>query len=89
MIILGATDKRAPSGFAPIAIGLAFTLIHLISIPVSNTSVNQARSLASALFSAGGHLSQVGLFWVAPILGAALAGITYKWLGSEDYYIYP
>ena len=89
MIILGATDKRAPSGFAPIAIGLAFTLIHLISIPVSNTSVNPARSLASALFADGAHLSQVGLFWVAPILGAALAGITYKWLGSEDYYIYP
>ena len=84
MIILGATDKRAPSGFAPIAIGLGLTLIHLISIPVSNTSVNPARSLASALFADGAYLSQVWLFWVAPILGAALAGITYKWLGSED-----
>lgn len=84
MIILGATDKRAPSGFAPIAIGLGLTLIHLISIPVSNTSVNPARSLAAALFSDGAHLSQVWLFWAAPVLGAALAGITYKWLGSED-----
>ena len=84
IIILGATDKRAPSGFAPIAIGLGLTLIHLISIPVSNTSVNPARSLAAALFSTQGHLSQVWLFWVAPILGAALAGITYKWLGKQD-----
>ncbi len=84
MIILGATDKRAPAGFAPIAIGLGLTLIHLISIPVSNTSVNPARSLASALFSNGAHLSQVWLFWAAPILGAALAGVAYKWLGSEE-----
>jgi len=84
MIILGATDKRAPAGFAPIAIGLGLTLIHLISIPVSNTSVNPARSLAAALFSDGAHLSQVWLFWVAPILGAALAGIAYRWLGSEE-----
>ena len=84
MIILGATDKRAPSGFAPIAIGLGLTLIHLISIPVSNTSVNPARSLATAVFSGGEYLSQVWLFWAAPILGAALAGIAYKWLGSED-----
>lgn len=84
MIILGSTDKRAPSGFAPIAIGLGLTLIHLISIPVSNTSVNPARSLASALFADGAYLSQVWLFWVAPVLGAALAGIVYKWLGSED-----
>lgn len=84
MIILGATDKRAPNGFAPIAIGLGLTLIHLISIPVSNTSVNPARSLASALFADGAYLSQVWLFWAAPIFGAALAGITYKWLGSED-----
>jgi len=84
MIILGSTDERAPKGFAPIAIGLGLTLIHLISIPVSNTSVNPARSLASALFADGAYLSQVWLFWAAPLLGAALAGITYKWLGSND-----
>ena len=84
IIILGSTDKRAPSGFAPIPIGLGLTLIHLISIPVSNTSVNPARSLATAAYSDGAHLSQVWLFWVAPILGAVLAGIVYKWLGKED-----
>jgi len=84
MIILGATDSRAPAGFAPIAIGLGLTLIHLISIPVTNTSVNPARSLAPALFVGGWALSQVWLFWVGPIVGAALAGVTYRWLGSED-----
>lgn len=84
MIILGTTDKRAPAGFAPIPIGLGLTLIHLISIPVSNTSVNPARSLATAAFADGAYLSQVWLFWVAPIIGAALAGLAYKWLGSED-----
>ena len=84
MIILGATDKRAPAGFAPIAIGLGLTLIHLISIPVSNTSVNPARSVAVAVFAGGGYLSQVWLFWVAPVIGAALAGVTYRWLGSSD-----
>lgn len=78
MVILGSTDRRAPAGFAPIAIGLCLVLIHLISIPVSNTSVNPARSLAVALFAEGGYLSQVWLFWVAPILGAALAGISYR-----------
>jgi len=83
-IILGATDKRAPAGFAPIAIGLGLTLIHLISIPVTNTSVNPARSTGVALFEGGWALSQLWLFWVAPIVGAALAGVTYKWLGSEE-----
>ena len=84
MIILGATDKRAPAGFAPIAIGLGLTLIHLISIPVSNTSVNPARSLGVAVFAGGQYLSQVWLFWVAPIIGAALAGVTYSWLSTDD-----
>ncbi len=84
IIILGSTDKRAPVGFAPIAIGLGLTLIHLVSIPVSNTSVNPARSLATALFADGSYLSQVWLFWVAPILGASFAGAVYKWLGKED-----
>jgi aquaporin Z len=77
MIILGATDSRAPSGFAPIAIGLGLTLIHLISIPVTNTSVNPARSTGPAVFAGGWALSQLWLFWVAPILGAAIAGVVY------------
>lgn len=76
-IILGATDKRAPAGFAPIAIGLGLTLIHLIGIPVTNLSVNPARSTAPALFAGGAYLSQLWLFWLAPIVGAALAGIVY------------
>ena len=80
MIILGATDSRAPQGFAPIAIGLGLTLIHLISIPVTNTSVNPARSLGPALFAGGALLSQVWLFWVAPILGALLAGFVYNYV---------
>jgi aquaporin Z len=84
IIILGATDGRAPAGFAPIAIGLGLTLIHLISIPVTNTSVNPARSTAVAVFEGGWAISQLWLFWLAPIVGAALAGIVYKWLGSED-----
>ena len=84
IIILGATDGRAPAGFAPIAIGLGLTLIHLISIPVTNTSVNPARSTGVALFEGGAAISQLWLFWVAPIVGAALAGIVYRWLGSED-----
>jgi len=83
MIILGATDKRAPSGLAPIAIGLALTLIHLISIPVTNTSVNPARSTGPALFVGGWAISQLWLFWVAPIVGAALAGVAYSWLAGE------
>jgi len=78
MIILGATDARAPAGFAPIAIGLGLTLIHLISIPVTNTSVNPARSMGPALFVGGWALSQLWLFWIAPILGAAAAGVAYK-----------
>lgn len=76
-IILGATDERAPAGMAPIAIGLGLTLIHLISIPVTNTSVNPARSTAPALFVGGLHLKQLWLFWLAPILGGVLAGIIY------------
>ena len=78
IIILGATSGRVPAGFAPIAIGLALTLIHLISIPVTNTSVNPARSTGVALFAEGPALAQLWLFWVAPIVGAAIAGIAYK-----------
>ncbi len=84
IIILGATDARAPKGLAPIAIGLGLTLIHLISIPVTNTSVNPARSTGPALFVGDWALSQLWLFWIAPIVGAILAGLVYKWLGSED-----
>jgi aquaporin Z len=84
MIILGATDKRAPAGFAPIAIGLALTLIHLISIPVTNTSVNPARSTGPALMVGSWALQQLWLFWVAPLIGAVLAGIGYRWLGGEN-----
>jgi aquaporin Z len=80
LIILGATDERAPSGFAPLAIGLALTLIHLISIPVTNTSVNPARSTGPALIVGGWALNQLWLFWVAPILGAAVAGGFWRWL---------
>ncbi|WP_235015400.1 aquaporin [Oceanicoccus sp. KOV_DT_Chl] len=83
-IILGATDKRAPQGFAPIAIGLALTLIHLISIPITNTSVNPARSTGVALFQGGWALSQLWLFWIAPIAGAILAGVVYRWLEAEE-----
>lgn len=83
-IILGATDRRAPVGFAPIAIGLGLTLIHLISIPVSNTSVNPARSLATALFAGPDYLGQVWLFWVGPLVGAAIAGITYVLITGVD-----
>lgn len=84
VIILGATDKRAPAGFAPIAIGLGLTLIHLISIPVTNTSVNPARSTGPALFVGGWALAQLWMFWVAPILGAVVGGLVYKTVGSED-----
>ena len=84
VIILGATDPRAPAGFAPIPIGLGLTLIHLISIPVTNTSVNPARSTGPALFVGGWALSQLWLFWVAPIAGAAAAGIAYRWLGRDS-----
>jgi aquaporin Z len=82
IIILGATDERALKGFAPIAIGLGLTLIHLISIPVTNTSVNPARSTGPAIFVGGWALTQLWLFWVAPILGAVLAGGVYRWLGG-------
>ncbi len=84
LIILGATDSRAPAGFAGLAIGLALVLIHLISIPVTNTSVNPARSTGPALFVGGWALAQLWLFWVAPIVGAALAGLVYRWFESED-----
>jgi aquaporin Z len=83
MIILGATHSRAPAGFAPIAIGLGLTLIHLISIPVTNTSVNPARSTSQALFVGGWAMQQLWLFWVAPIAGAVLAGITHRWLSAK------
>ena len=83
VIILGATDRRAPAGFAPIAIGLGLTLIHLISIPVTNTSVNPARSTGPALMVGDWALAQLWLFWVAPILGALVAGFLYRWLGDE------
>jgi len=83
LIILGSTDRRAPAGFAPIAIGLGLTLIHLISIPVTNTSVNPARSTGPALVVGDWALGQLWLFWVAPILGAVIAGYLYRWLGEE------
>jgi aquaporin Z len=83
MIILGATDHRAPAGFAPIAIGLGLTLIHLITIPVSNTSVNPARSKGVALFQGDWAMSQLWLFWLAPIVGAILAGIFYRWFAED------
>ncbi len=83
MIILGSTDRRAPAGLAPIAIGLGLTLIHLISIPVTNTSVNPARSTGPAIFVGGWALAQLWLFWVAPIAGAAVAGVVYSWLAAE------
>jgi len=78
IVIIGATDKRAPQGFAPIAIGLALALIHLISIPVTNTSVNPARSTSQAIFAGGWAIQQLWLFWLAPITGAILAGVVYR-----------
>jgi len=84
LVILGATDRRAPAGFAGIAIGLCLTLIHLISIPVTNTSVNPARSTAPALFVGGWALEQLWLFWLAPILGAIAAGAVYRWFAAGD-----
>jgi len=83
MIILGSTDRRAPQGFAPIAIGLGLTLIHLIGIPVTNLSVNPARSTGPALFVGGWAVQQLWLFWVAPLAGAAIAGIAYRALAGE------
>jgi aquaporin Z len=84
LIILGATDKRAPQGFAPIAIGLGLTLIHLISIPVTNTSVNPARSTGVALFVGDWAVAQLWLFWVAPIAGALIGAAVYRFIGSTD-----
>ncbi len=84
IIIMGATDAKAPKGFAPIAIGLGLTLIHLISIPVTNTSVNPARSTGPALFVGGWALQQLWLFWAAPIAGAVFGGVVYRWLGGSD-----
>ena len=84
MIILGATDKRAPAGFAPLPIGLALTLIHLIGIPVTNLSVNPARSTGPAIFVGGWALEQLWLFWLAPIIGAALAGVVYPLIAKEE-----
>ena len=84
LIILGATDKRAPVGFAGLAIGLALTLIHLISIPIDNTSVNPARSTGPAIFAGPAELSQLWLFWIAPLIGGGLAGVLYPALFGED-----
>jgi aquaporin Z len=84
IVILGATDPRAPAGFGPLAIGLALTLIHLISIPVTNTSVNPARSTGVAVFAGGWALGQLWLFWVAPIVGGLLGGAIHRWLGGEQ-----
>lgn len=83
LVILGATDKRAPQGFAPIAIGLCLTLIHLISIPVTNTSVNPARSTGVALFAGGWAMAQLWLFWLAPMVGGILGARIYKFIGKE------
>ncbi len=82
-VIMGATHGKAPAGFAPLAIGLALTLIHLISIPITNTSVNPARSTGPALFVGGWALAQLWLFWVAPLVGGALGGMLYRWLSNE------
>ena len=84
IVILGSTHGRAPKGFAPIAIGVCLTLIHLITIPVTNTSVNPARSTGPAIFVGGWALAQLWLFWVGPILGALLAGLSYSWLVGDD-----
>lgn len=84
LVIMGATDRRAPAGFAPIAIGLALTLIHLISIPVTNTSVNPARSTGVAVFVGDWAVVQLWLFWVAPIAGAVLGAVIYRWLAGEE-----
>jgi aquaporin Z len=84
LVILGATDKLAPAGFAPIPIGLALTLIHLISIPITNTSVNPARSTGVAIFQGGWALNQLWLFWLAPVIGAACAGAVYRWLHKPE-----
>jgi aquaporin Z len=84
LVILGATDERAPAGMAPVAIGLCLTLIHLISIPVTNTSVNPARSTGVALFAGGWAISQLWLFWLAPIIGAVIGAAIYKYIGGSE-----
>ena len=84
IVIMGATDARAPKGFAPIAIGLALTLIHLISIPVTNTSVNPARSTGVALFAGGVYMSQLWFFWVAPLIGGFVGGKLYRVFFEDD-----
>ena len=84
LVILGATDERAPAGLAPVAIGLCLTLIHLISIPVTNTSVNPARSTGVALFAGDWAITQLWLFWVAPVIGALLGALVYRYIGSSD-----
>ncbi|MGE3864770.1 MAG: aquaporin, partial [Burkholderiaceae bacterium] len=84
VVILGATDRRAPAGFAPIAIGLCLTLIHLITIPVTNTSVNPARSTGVAIYVGDWATSQLWLFWLAPIIGAVLGAIVYRFIGGRD-----
>jgi len=84
LVILGATDSRAPQGFAPLAIGLCLTLIHLISIPVTNTSVNPARSTGVALFVGDWAISQLWLFWIAPVVGALLGAVIYRFIGNEE-----
>jgi len=84
IVILGATDKLAPAGFAPLAIGLSLTLIHLISIPITNTSVNPARSTGQALFVGDWATAQLWMFWVAPLIGALIAGAVYRWLGAGN-----
>lgn len=83
-VIMGATDAKAPQGFAPLAIGLCLTLIHLISIPVTNTSVNPARSTAVAIFQGGWAIQQLWLFWIAPIIGGVLGALTYRFIGGND-----
>lgn len=83
-VIMGATHGKVPAGFAPIAIGLALTLIHLISIPVTNTSVNPARSTGPALFAGAAALQQLWLFWLAPLIGGALGGLVYRWLSPDE-----
>jgi aquaporin Z len=83
LVILGATDRRAPQGFAPLAIGLALTLVHIVIIPVTGTSVNPARSTGPAIFAGGGALEQLWLFWIAPLAGAVLAGLAYVALARE------
>jgi aquaporin Z len=85
LVIMGATDKRAPAGFAPIAIGLALTLIHLISIPVTNTSVNPARSTGVAVFVGDWAVAQLWLFWLAPVAGAVLGAVVYRFIGGDDH----